>query len=138
MIQAAGPSVFALATDRFDLSAKLFRNSSRLSATYLSASSKALCCMLTLLRNDHLTLGSGGLGRYQVREVDGVGQLALASVGPAVAERLVEAADRVVAVGDVEHVVGGPAVVKPVGPDPGHAAPGHPLDLVVGELLPLG
>ncbi len=67
----------------------------------------------------------------------GVGELALAGVGPPVAERLVEAADRVVAVGDVEHVVRGPAVVEPVRPDTRHAATGHPLDLVVRELLPL-
>ena len=42
------------------------------------------------------------------------------------------------AVGDVEHVVRGPAVVEAVRPDSRHAAPGHALDLVVGEFLPLG
>ena len=31
--------------------------------------------MFTLLRNDHLTFGSGGLGRYQVREVEESGSL---------------------------------------------------------------
>ena len=84
-----------------------------------------------------LDLGQRRVGAVPGARGRGVGELALAGVGPAVAERLVEAADRVVAVGDVEHVVRGPAVVEPVRPDPRHAAPGHPLDLVVRELLPL-
>ena len=92
--------------------------------------------MLMLLRIDHFTRGSGGFGRNQSR-LDCGPHDAVRGVGAAVAERLVEAADRVVAVGDIEHVVRRPAVVEAVRPDAGHAALRHLLDLVIGERLPL-
>ena len=56
---------------------------------------------------------------------------------PRAAESLVEAADGVVAVGGVEHVVRRPAIVESVRPDARHAALGHLLDFDVGHLLPL-
>ena len=57
---------------------------------------------------------------------------------PAVALRLVEAADRVVRDADPEHVVRDPAVVVVVGPHARHAALGHLHDLVLREPPPLG
>ncbi len=57
-------------------------------------------------------------------------------IGP-VALDLVEAADRVVAVRDEEHVVRHPAVIEAVGPDAGHAALGHLDHVVLGEHPPL-
>src|SRR5262249_49719339 len=57
-------------------------------------------------------------------------------ISAAVALRLVKPADRVVAVGDVEHVVRRPTVIKTMRPNAGHAAFGHLLDLVIGERLP--
>ena len=54
-----------------------------------------------------------------------------------VALHFVEAADRVVAVRDEEHVVRHPAVVEPVGPDAGHAALGHLHHVVLRQHPPL-
>ena len=58
-------------------------------------------------------------------------------VGDAVAERLVETADCVVPIGDVEHVVRRPAVIKAVRPNAGHAALGHLFNFVIREQVPL-
>ncbi len=62
---------------------------------------------------------------------------AFAGVCSAPPEGLVEPPDRVVSVGDVEHVVGRPSVVKSVGPHTGHAPLGHLLDLMIGQKVPL-
>ena len=93
------------------------------------------CCMLMLLRSDHFTRGNGGLGRYQIALVSAA--TVRSGVGAAVAEGLVEAADRVVTVRDVEHVVRRPAVVEAVGPNARHAALRHLFDFVIGQQLPL-
>ena len=65
-----------------------------------------------------------------------VGQLDGMAVGTARRIRLVEPADRVVAVRDPEHVVGRPAVVEIVRPDAGQAATGQCRDLLERELIP--
>jgi hypothetical protein len=59
------------------------------------------------------------------------------AVGAARRVGLVEPADRVVQVRDGQHVVGGPAVVEPVGPHAGEPAPRQLVDLLEGELVPL-
>ena len=97
--------------------------------------SSADCWMLVLLRGPHLIDGSGGFGRNHSRLVDVAAGL-LAQIG-SVARDLVEAADRVVRVGDEEHVVRHPAVVEPVGPHAGHAALGHLHHFVLREQPPL-
>ena len=93
--------------------------------------------MLVLLRGPHLIDGSGGFGRNHSLLVVVAPGVTVVGIG-AVALDLVEAADRVVAVRDEEHVVRHPAVVEPVGPDAGDAALGHLHHVVLRERPPLG
>ena len=58
------------------------------------------------------------------------------SIGAAIAEGFVEAANGVVIVSDGEQIIGRPAVVKTVSPDADDAALGHLLNFVIGHLLP--
>src|SRR5260370_28490333 len=61
---------------------------------------------------------------------------AIHRVGDAVAKRLVKAANRVVSVGDIEHIVWRPPVVEAMRPNAGHAALGHLFDFVIAEQVP--
>ena len=61
---------------------------------------------------------------------------ALHRIGNAIAERLVEAANRVMTVCNVEHIVRRPAIIEAMRPHPRHAALSHLFDFVIGEQIP--
>src|SRR5260370_385347 len=92
----------------------------------------------TLLHVDIVAGGPFHFGQRRIGAIPlaaGVGwaKRADARIGAAIAERLLETADGVGIVGDGGQIVGGPAVVKTVGPDADDAALGHLLNFVIGH-----
>ncbi len=62
---------------------------------------------------------------------------AIESVRNTVAKGLVKAANRIVSIGDIEHVIRRPTIIEAMRPHAGHTSLGHLFNLVIGQQVPL-